>query len=95
MSVTYRCDHCRHEERFDDGIVGNEFNHYGQSRHANKDKMKNRRGFSTLREVWRIPGVVDVCDDCMEKFQKAAIDAKQTETASVVSRFRSLIGAKP
>ena len=61
MAKIYECDRCGHQERYTDGIVGHEFEHYGRKRHRDrKTKYKDRRGFETLKPEYRGITVVTI-----------------------------------
>lgn len=81
----YQCDACGHEERFTDGIVGNEFDHYGP-KHRNK-LLHRRRGFETLKESFRKNGVVDVCSVCFKKISDARFNSRQEVERAARNKF--------
>lgn len=68
----YICDKCHAEEVRTNGIVGHEFDYTMQ----------------TLDGPWRTGGVVDLCPDCMKKYQRAWQDAENEKRATVVKSFQ-------
>lgn len=89
MAKVYICDRCGHEERFSDGIAGNEFDYYGP-RHRNPFLHK-RRGFETLTKTWRKLGWVDVCRPCFDEIVSAKQSAERGQRALVFEAVKSAV----
>lgn len=86
MAKIYECDRCGHQERYTDGIVGNEFEHYGK-RHR-LTKYKSRRGFQTLAKPYRIDGMVDLCEECFEVVTTAKREGEDEKRKRGFERFK-------